>query len=58
MVNDLQKVKDLLITCGCSKRIISNYISCIKRFKNFYEGKELKNLKEQDILEYLKINIS
>ena len=56
MTNDLQKVKDLLITRGCSKRTISNYISCINRFKNYYEGKELKKLKEQDILEYLKIN--
>ena len=56
MTNDLQKVKDLLVTRGCSKRTISNYISCINRFKNYYEGKELKKLKEKDILDYLKIN--
>lgn len=57
MSDDLLKVKELLITRGCSKKTISNYISCINRFKKFYEGKEnLKNLKEQDILQYLKVN--
>ena len=56
MSDDLLKVKDLLITRGCSKRTIANYISCINRFKKFYEGKELKDLKEQDILDYLKVN--
>lgn len=56
MEKDLQKVKDLLITRGCSNRTVTNYISCLNRFKKYYEGKELKNLKEEDILEYLKIN--
>ena len=56
MSDDLLKVKNLLITRGCSKRTIANYVSCINRFKKFYEGKELKDLKEQDILDYLKVN--
>lgn len=57
MKEDLQKVKDLLIARGCSQRTISNYISCIKRFKNYYNGKEdLKKINESDILEYLKNN--
>ena len=57
MKEDLQKVKDLLIARGCSQRTISNYISCIKRFKNYYNGKEdLKKFNESDILEYLKNN--
>ena len=56
MTNDLQKVKDLLITRGCSDRTVINYISCLNRFKKNYEEKELKNLKEEDILEYLKVN--
>ena len=57
MSDDLLKVKELLITRGCSKKTISNYMSCINRFKKFYEGKEkLQNLKEQDILQYLKVN--
>ena len=36
MTNDLQKVKDLLKTRGCSDRTTTNYISCINRFKNYY----------------------
>ena len=56
MTNDLQKVKDLLKTRGCSERTINNYLSCLNRFKKYYKGKELKNLKEEDILDYLKVN--
>lgn len=58
MTNDLQKVKDLLKTRGCSDRTTTNYISCINRFKNYYNTKEVKldTLTENDILEYLKIN--
>ena len=56
MTNDLQKVKDLLKIRGCSDRTTTNYISCLNRFKKYFEGKELKDLKEQDILEYLKVN--
>lgn len=56
MTNDLQKVKDLLKTRGCSERTINNYLSCLNRFKQYYKGKELKNLKEEDILDYLKVN--
>lgn len=56
MTNDLQKVKDLLKTRGCSDRTITNYISCLNRFKRNFEGKELEKLKEEDILNYLKVN--
>ena len=56
MTNDLQKVKDLLKTRGCSERTINNYISCLNRFKQYHNGKELKELKEEDILDYLKVN--
>ena len=56
MTNDLQKVKDLLMLRNCSTRTISNYLSCINRFKNYYKFKNLVNLNESDILEYLKEN--
>lgn len=56
MTQDLLKVKDLLKMRGCSKRTTANYISCINRFKNYYAGKDLKKLKEKDILDYIKIN--
>lgn len=56
MTNDLQKVKDLLKTRGCSDRTATNYISCLNRFKKYFDGKELKDLKEKDILDYLKVN--
>lgn len=56
MTKDLQKVKNLLKVRGCSDRTIATYLSCVNRFKKSYEGKELKKLKEEDILNYLKIN--
>ena len=39
MTNDLQKVKDLLKTRGCSERTINNYLSCLNRFKQYHKGK-------------------
>ncbi|MBQ8472912.1 MAG: tyrosine-type recombinase/integrase [Bacilli bacterium] len=58
MTEDLQKVKDLLKIRGCSNRTITSYLSCINRFKNYYNAKEvnLDTLTENDILEYLKLN--
>lgn len=56
MTEDLQKVKDLLSLRKCSDRTVSNYLSCINRFKNYYKRKDLKKLNEDDILEYLKKN--
>ena len=58
MSEDMQKVKDLLKIRGCSDRTTTNYLSCINRFKNYYElkGVNLKELKEEDILDYLKVN--
>ncbi len=54
MTKDMQKVKDLLLLRKCSDRTISNYLSCINRFKNYYKRKDLEKLNEDDILEYLK----
>lgn len=56
MAKDLQKSKDLLLLRKCSNRTISNYLSCINRFKNYYKRKDLEKLNEDDILEYLKKN--
>ena len=46
MTEDMQKVKDLLLLRKCSNRTISNYLSCINRFKNYYKGKDLKNFND------------
>ena len=54
MTEYLQKVKDLLLLRKCSDRTITNYLSCINRFKNYYKRKDLKKLNEDDIIEYLK----
>ena len=56
MTDDLQKVKDLLLLRKCSNRTISNYLSCINWFKNYYKRKHLKSLNEDNILDYLKKN--
>ena len=55
MTEDLQKVKDLLLLRKCSDRTISNYLSCINRFKNYYKRKDLKKLNEDDIIEYFRL---
>ena len=46
----------VLLLRKCSDRTVSNYLSCINRFKNYYKRKGLKKLNEDDILEYLKKN--
>ncbi len=56
MTKDMPKVKDLLLLRKCSDRTISNYLSYINRFKNYYKRKDLEKLNEDDILEYLKKN--
>ena len=56
MSEDLQKIKTLLKVRGCSSRTTTNYISCINRFKKFFEGRNLEKLNEEDILEYIKVN--
>jgi hypothetical protein len=50
MTKDMQKVKDLLLLRKCSDRTISNYLSYINRFKNYYKRKDLEKLNEDDIL--------
>ena len=54
MTENLQKVKDLLLLRKCLDRTVSNYLSCINRFKNYYNRKDLKESNEDDILEYLR----
>lgn len=54
MTEDLQKVKDLLVLRNCSNRTITNYLSCINRFKNYFKNKNLESLNESNIIEYLK----
>lgn len=56
MTKNMQKVKDILLLRKCSDRTISNYLSYINRFKNYYKRKDLEKLNEDDILEYLKKN--
>lgn len=56
MSEDLQKVKTLLKVRGCSSRTVTNYISCINRFKKHFEGRNLEKLNEDDILLYIKEN--
>ena len=56
MTEDLKKVKDLLKVRNCSDKTAINYISCINRFKMYFKDRELKDLEEDDILEYLKVN--
>ena len=46
MSEDLQKVKTLLKVRGCSGRTVTTYISCINRFKNYFEGRDLEDLNE------------
>lgn len=58
MTKDMQKVKDLLLLRKCSDKTISNYLSCINKFKNYYKRNDLEKLNEDDILEYLKKNFS
>lgn len=56
MTEDLLKVKTLLKTRGCSDRTVTNYISCINRFKNYFKGKDIQNFQEEDILIYVNDN--
>lgn len=56
MTEDLLKVKTLLQTRGCSDRTIANYISSINRFKRYFEGQDIENFTEENILNYIKVN--
>lgn len=55
MSEDLLKVKNILLARGCSKRTISNYISCLNRFKNYFKDQDISKLNEDDIFQYLKV---
>ena len=50
----VDKMIDNLKLKGCSDITIRNYHYAINRFIKYYDGKELKKLKEEDILIYLK----
>ena len=53
----LSKIENTLKIGGRSKKTFENYRSHIKRFLNFYdENIDIKNLNEDDILDYLKKN--
>ena len=56
MTEDLLKVKTLLKTRGCSDRTVTNYISCINRFKNYFKDQDIQKFKEDDILNYINDN--
>jgi len=56
MTKDLEKVRKLLKVRGCSDRTTANYISCLNRFKLYFKDKDIKELDEDDILNYLKKN--
>lgn len=56
MTEDLLKVKTLLKTRGCSDRTVTNYISCINRFKNYFKEMDIQNFSEDDILNYINDN--
>lgn len=56
MTEDLLKVKNLLKFRGCSVLTINGYLTSIKRFKNYFEGMDIKNFNEEDIVHYLMVN--
>ena len=56
MTEDLLKIKKLLDFKGCSKDTIKGYLRKIKRFLKYYEGKDIQNFKEKDIVDYLITN--
>lgn len=53
MTEDLKKIKDLLEVRNCSDNTVESYLGHISRFKKYFEGREIQNLTEEDILEYL-----
>ena len=52
----LQKVIDTLQIGGNSQRTIENYVYAIHRFLGYFQDKEIEQLCEDDILEYIKHN--
>ena len=53
MTEDLLKVKTLLKTRGCSDRTVTNYISCINRFKNYFNHIQTKTfIKKENTFKY------
>lgn len=53
MTEEYNKIEKILKVRGCSKLTSKNYISCIKRFLKYFNGKNIKNLSEEEILNYL-----
>lgn len=53
----VEKIRQTLEIGGRSTRTFDNYKSHLKRFLNYYdENTNFKNLKEEDILDYIRIN--
>lgn len=52
----IQKMINTLRIGGGSKNTIENYKFAIKRFLKYFENKDISNLNEDDIIEYIKCN--
>ena len=57
MTKGMQKVKDLLLLRKCSDRTISNYLSCINRFKNHEKVTLKKEKLNFDIFNFSSSNV-
>lgn len=53
MTEEYNKLKKILKVRGCSDLTAKSYISSIKRFIKYFNGKDIKNLSEEEILDYL-----
>lgn len=51
----VQKVIDTLTIGGRSQKTIDNYVCAINRFLKYFENKDISELKEDDIIEYMKV---
>lgn len=54
--NYIQKVIEILEIGGRSKNTISNYVHAIHRFLKYFQNKDISNLNEDDIMQYMKKN--
>ena len=52
----IQKVIEILEIGGRSKKTISNYSYAICRFLNYFQNKDIANINEDDIIQYMKSN--
>ncbi len=52
----IEKVIDILKMGGRSKKTIDNYVCAINRFLSYFENKDISELNEDDVIEYIKHN--